>query len=295
MSARETVRCLPMFISDQYQLLDFGDDRRLERFGVLRLDRPAPAVAGIARADPVVWTDVDARFERTGEGEGRWSSDRELPPQWTIRHGPVRFELKRTPAGHLGVFPEQAANWDWITAELRAIAPPVKILNLFAYTGGGTLTAAAAGAEVVHVDAARNTVAWARRNAQISAMAELPIRWIAEDALKFVQRELKRGSRYHAVVLDPPSYGHGPQGEVWRLAKHLPRLLQLCGELTAGRRCFMLLTCHTPGFDPQRLKRIMADAMGDSDEGAVSAGELTVRSAAGRDLPSGVVVRWSTP
>ena len=130
-----------------------------------------------------------------------------------------------------------------------------KVLNLFAYTGGSTLAAAAAGAEVVHVDAAKNVVAWARRNAELSGLAHAPIRWIAEDAMKFVKRELKRGNRYDAVVLDPPSYGHGPQGEVWRLSKHLPRLLSLCGELTDGRPQFIVLTCHTPGYDAELLSR----------------------------------------
>ena len=166
------------------------------------------------------------------------------------------------------------------------------MLNLFAYTGGSTLAAAAAGAEVVHVDAARNIVAWARRNAELCGLAEAPIRWIAEDAMKFVKRELKRGNHYDAVILDPPSYGHGPRGEVWRLSKHLPRLLAMCGQLTAGRRQFMLLTCHTPGFPPARLREMMAEALGEEDRGAVSARELTIRAATGRELPSGVAVRW---
>ena len=166
----------------------------------------------------------------------------------------------------------------------------MKVFNLFAYTGGSTLAAAAAGAEVVHVDAAKNIVAWARRNAELSGLGDAPIRWIAEDAMKFVKRELKRGNRYDAVILDPPSYGHGPQGEVWRLSKHLPRLLSLCHELTAGRPEFMLLTCHTPGYGPDTLREMMLEAFGS--EGIVSAGALTIRSAAGRMLPSGAVVRW---
>ena len=135
----------------------------------------------------------------------------------------------------------------------------VKVLNLFAYTGGSTLAAAAAGAEVVHVDAAKNIVAWARRNAELSGLAAAPIRWITEDAMKFVKRELKRGNRYDAVILDPPSFGHGRRGEVWRLSKHLPRLLAICGELTAGRLAFMLLTCHTPGYDAERLAEMMKE------------------------------------
>ena len=220
------------------------------------------------RANPDLWTQADARFEGRDEQRGQWTDRRELPERWTVAHGPLRFELKRTEFGHLGLFPEQAENWDWIARAavrqrgrlarmLRAGETPAlrEVLNLFAYTGGSTLAAAAAGAEVVHVDAAKNVVAWARRNAELSGLADAPIRWIAEDAMKFVKRELKRGNRYDAVILDPPSYGHGPHGEVWRLSKHLPRLLDLCAELTAGRPQFMLLTCHTPGYDAERARR----------------------------------------
>jgi 23S rRNA (cytosine1962-C5)-methyltransferase len=281
-----------LFTPDQYQLLDFGHGRRLERFGGITLDRPCPAAEGIPPADPHAWQNADARFER-GEGEeGQWSSRRELPEQWSITHDPLLLELKRTPLGQVGLFPEQAENWDWLGQAIQAAARPLKVLNLFAYTGGSTLAAAAAGAEVFHVDAARNTVAWARRNAELSGMAALPIHWLTEDALKFVKRELKRGNRYDAVILDPPSYGHGPRGEVWRLGKHLPRLLAICGELTAGRRRFMLLTCHTPGFDPARLKDMMSAAPDPDDNGVVIARQLTLRSAAGCELPCGVVVRW---
>jgi len=315
-----------MFSSDQYQLIDFGDGRRLERFGRLLLDRPCPAAEGFQRADPQAWSAADARFDRTAAEQGRWTSRGTLPQQWTIAHGRLRLGLKRSGFGHLGVFPEQAANWDWIAEVLRPIAPPgktparaeggqssqCKVLNLFAYTGGSTLAAAAAGAEVTHVDAARNTIARARRNAELSGMSAAPIRWIAEDAGKFVRRELRRGNRYEVVILDPPSYGHGPRGEVWRLSKHLPRLLADCGELTAGRCRFMILTCHTPGFDPQRLKEMIVQAKQGTDTtraeppsgrsdgsylppfsgGVLEAEQLTIRSAADRDLPSGVVVRW---
>ncbi len=284
-----------MFTADQYQLIDFGAGRRLERFGPLVLDRPCPAVEQIARSDPDAWQQADARFDRLGKdgSEGKWLSQRELPATWTVAHGRAHFELKRTAVGHLGLFPEQAANWDWMVDRLAPCAAPLKVLNLFGYTGGSTLAAAAVGAEVVHVDSARNTTAWARRNAELSGLAELPVRWIAEDATKFVRRELKRGNRYDAVILDPPSYGHGPRGEVWWLSKHLPRLLAMCGELTAGRRRFMLLTCHTPGFDPPGLCSLMLDALADTDQGTCDATGLTIRSVTGRDMPSGVVVRWA--
>jgi 23S rRNA (cytosine1962-C5)-methyltransferase len=233
-------------------------------------------------------------LDRTDSQEGRWTCRRDLPERWTIRHGRLVFELKRNVFGHLGLFPEQAENWPWI-AEHAASTTPLRVLNLFAYTGGSTLAAAAAGAEVAHVDAARNLVAWARRNAELSGLAEAPIRWIVEDAVKFVKREVRRGNAYDAVILDPPSYGHGAHGEVWRLSQHLPRLLELCARLTAGRRRFMLLTCHTPEFDPARLGEMMRTAMGDSTPGDVAARPLVIPTATGRELPSGVVVTWEAP
>jgi len=282
-----------MFTPEMYQLLDFGHGRRLEAFGPWRLDRPCPAAERFAPAHAGAWAEAHARFERTGESQGRWIAREALPPRWTISHGPMRLELKPTDFGHLGVFPEQAANWEWLAAELARCPQPARVLNLFAYTGGSTLAAAAAGAEVVHVDAARNVVAWARRNAEHSGLGEAAIRWIVEDAQKFVRRELRRGNRYDAVILDPPSYGHGAQGEVWRLSKHLARLVQWCGQLTAGRRRFILLTCHTPDFGPQRLKRLVAQSLGDTGRGTLDAAPMAITAADGRELPSGVVVRWS--
>ena len=283
-----------MFPPDQYQLLDFGDGRRLERFGGVTLDRPCPAAEQIVPADPAAWPEADARFDRTDSERGEWTCRRDLPDRWTIAGGPLVLELKRTEFGHLGVFPEQGDNWQWIAEQVRrAGGPPSRVLNLFAYTGGSTLAAAAAGAEVVHVDAAKNIVAWARRNAALSALADAPIHWIVDDAMKFVKRELRRDSRYDAVILDPPSYGHGARGEVWRLARDLPRLLELCRGLTAGRLRFILLTCHTPDFEPSRLAGMMAEALELSSAGGLEAAPLSLRSAAGRVLPSGSVAKWS--
>jgi 23S rRNA (cytosine1962-C5)-methyltransferase len=287
-----------MFSPDQYALLDFGGGRRLERFGQVLLDRPCPAAEGVAKGDPGLWEQADARFVRTEGKLGEWASERDLPERWTIRHGPVTLELKRTEFGHLGVFPEQAANWDWLARRrvrethqpsLSSDLPPPRVLNLFAYTGGSTLAAAGAGAEVVHVDAARNVVAWARRNAELSGLADAPIRWVAEDAMKFVKRELRRGNSYDAAILDPPSYGHGRRGEVWRLSKHLPQLLRMLAEVTVGRRGWLLLTCHTPKFSPERLERLVLENLGPRH---VSAEQMTLQTPSGRHLPSGVVVRW---
>jgi 23S rRNA (cytosine1962-C5)-methyltransferase len=286
-----------MFTTDQYELLDFGKGRRLERFGAMLLDRPCPMADAFPLADSAAWNRADARFDGREAEKGLWACRGEMPERWTVAHDRLRFELKRTVFGHVGLFAEQAENWDWIGRQGTVSPLPegrerAKILNLFAYTGGSTLAAAAIGGDVTHVDAAKNIVAWARRNAECSGLGNAPIRWIAEDAVKFVKRELKRGNLYDAVILDPPSYGHGPRGEVWRLANHLPPLLSLCAELTAGRPRFILLTCHTLGYDARQLAEWMDEAGFSAASGRIEAKPLTITTATGRELPSGTVVRW---
>lgn len=281
-----------MFSTEAYQLLDFGEGRKLEQFGGVRLDRPCPTAERIRRTDESLWPSADARFERTSATSGRWICRPGLPERWTVAHGPLVFELKRSETGHVGLFPEQAESWDWIAAKVRSAEKPLRVLNLFGYTGGSTLATAAAGAEVTHVDAAQNVVAWARRNAALSGLDSAPIRWIAEDAMKFARREVKRGRRYDAVILDPPSYGHGPHGEVWRLSKHLPRMLALCAELTAGQCQFLLLSCHTSGFDPARLEALFHKSFGQAMEGSIASDWMRLCTPTGRELPSGVAVRW---
>lgn len=277
---------------NDYALLDFGDGRRLERFGPFVLDRPCPAADRLARSDTRLWQEVHARFERTSAESGQWQRFGDMPERWTIRPGPFTVELKLSPFGHVGIFPEQAASWDWIARSIARAGRPVSVLNLFAYTGASTLAAVGA-AEVVHVDAARNTLAWARRNAELSGLAGAPIRWIAEDAWKFVRRELRRGNRYNAVVLDPPSYGHGPRGEVWRLSKHLGALLAACAELTADRRGFFLLTAHTPEFDAARLETMLREALGEPTAGRFESSTMVLSTNDGRELQSGQSVRWA--
>ena len=289
----------------QYHLHDFGHGRKLEEFAGVWLDRPSPAALGTRPLSPELWQRAHARFERLEEGRrAKASRERERPewevrspvPQpWHIQHGPLTFELKLTDFGHVGLFPEQTANWSWIEGQVRGGPGPLKVMNLFAYTGASTLAAAGVGAEVVHVDAARTTLSWARRNAAHSGLAERPIRWIVEDARKFVGRELKRGNRYDAVILDPPTYGHGPQGQAWKLAEDLPPLLQDCGKLLAGGGRFLLLTCHAPGIGPDQLRQMMQRAMAIPPGAAVESGGLGLTTPDGRVLPSGVYSRWSIP
>jgi len=277
-----------MFAEDQYRLLDFGKGRKLERFGLYVVDRPAPAGARQQPAQRELWQRADARYERTGDTTGRWLPAGAPAASWTLQHGRMVFELRRTPFGHVGVFPEQAVNWDWLADRIAQAGRPLHVLNLFAYTGGATLACAAAGAQVVHVDAARNVVRWARRNAVASGLSAAPIRWIVEDAARFVRREVQRGSAYDAVVLDPPTYGHGPRGESWKIADDLSPLLAGCLQLTRDRLAFLLVTCHTPSWDAVQLRRVV-QAAGFSRR--VSAAPLVLISRDGRTLPSGVAAR----
>jgi 23S rRNA (cytosine1962-C5)-methyltransferase len=278
-----------MWDRTQYELVDFGRGRKLERFAGVLLDRPSPAAEGCLPGRPDQWASAQARYERTSGDRGAWRVFREMPAEWLVRHGEVVLELRLTEFGHVGLFPEQADNWEWLQRQVQSASRSLKVLNLFAYTGASTLAAAAAGAEVVHVDAARTSVAWARRNAARSGLAAQPIRWIAEDARKFVRRELKRGNRYDGLILDPPTYGHGPRGEAWKLEEHLPALLEDCRALLGDDACFVLLTCHSPRIGPSELRELLSDRK----PGTVIASELCLAGPDGRELPSGMMGRWT--
>ncbi len=282
-----------MFLPEMYQLLDFGGGRKLERFGDRVLDRPSPPADRIPRQQEAeVWAQADSRYKRCGGDGGQWSATSRLSEPWTIEHGGVTFELRQTPFGHVGLFAEQTGNWDWIGDVVRRKNQRLKVLNLFAYTGGSTLIAATAGAEVVHVDAAATTVGWARHNGQLSGLSEAPIRWITEDAVRFVRRELKRGNRYDAVILDPPSYGHGPsRGQRWQANEHLPELVAMCGKLMSERRVFFLLSGHTVDFDSARMAELIAGAL-SVRPAEIQQGAMSITSTDGRRLRSGVFARW---
>jgi 23S rRNA (cytosine1962-C5)-methyltransferase len=218
------------------RLLDCGDGRRLDRFGPLILDRPAPSAAHLTRVDPGAWAAADARYERPATGPGAWAGAAAGTEPWQVRVEGLTFELRLSETGQVGLFLEQVPMWRWLRRRVAEAGRPVVVLDLFAHTGGSTLAAASAGASVVHVDGSRAAVGWARRNAAASGLTGAPIRWIVEDAATFVRRELARGHRYDAVVLDPPSYGHGPNRERWQLGDRLPELLRLCAAVTGERR-----------------------------------------------------------
>ena len=283
-----------MWEPDQYELLDFGEGRKLERFGSFVLDRPAPVARG-ARRQPKRWSAADARFQ--GHALGRpadWQQLRSFDEPWVLRWRDVHFELACNPYGHIGVFPEQAVNWEWLTHQVQQRERPCRVLNLFAYTGGATLAAASAGAEVTHVDASASIVKKARRNAALSSLEDRPVRWIVDDAVRFAQREIRRGRSYHGVILDPPAYGHGGGRRSWRLERDLPQLLGLCLELLHNTAGFLLLSCHVRDWGPAALRRYLRETAEFSWKGRVEYERLELVTRDGRALPSGVVARLSS-
>jgi 23S rRNA (cytosine1962-C5)-methyltransferase len=275
-----------------YELLDFGNGRKLERFGEICLDRPAAAAETARPRWPGRWAEAAARFALGSDERGVWQATAEVPASWSVGCDGFQLQLKLTPFGHVGMFPEQLPNWRWIARQLARQPRPLRVLNLFAYTGGSTLAAAAAGAEVVHVDAARNVVQWARQNAQASGLQQAPVRWIVEDARRFVARQLRQGQQYHALILDPPSYGHGPKGEAWKLSSHLLPLLADCRRLLSDDPAFVLLTAHSPGFGPAELGACLQESMFGRCASGVAARPLRLRTADGRTLRAGTVARW---
>ena len=277
---------------DDYELLDFGDGRRLERFGNYIIDRPCPT-ATCEPHDTALWQSADTSYKLGQRESGAWKPPRKLPACWNVSFKPLTLELRLTERGQLGVFPEQKWNWGWIGRQVARAGGGMNVLNLFAHTGASTLAAAAAGARVTHVDSSRSSVSWARRNAKHSGLEGAPIRWIVDDVTKFVCRELRRQNHYDAVILDPPSFGRGPDGETWKLTDQLIGLLDRCAELTASRAAFYLLTCHTSGIGPAEISAYLSSLLGSCQAGVAAEG-LRLTSRDGRRLSCGVAARWGS-
>lgn len=272
-----------------YELLDSGNGAKLERFGEVVLARPcAQAVWQPQR--PARWKDADATFDR--EEGNRWHGRSRLPKEWAIDVDGTRFRLSGTDFGHLGIFPEQRAQWAWIRETVAAAHRPLRVLNLFAYSGGSTLAAARDGAEVCHLDASKGMVQWARANAALNGLESHPIRWIVDDAHKFLNREVRRGRRYDGIILDPPTYGRGGNGETYKIERDLTETLRLCRALLSDAPRFLLLSAHTPGHTPVVLSNVLTQALRGLG-GAVSAGEMLLTGAPDVfPLPSGAYARW---
>jgi len=277
-----------------YEVIDASAGEKLERWGRYTLIRPDPQIIWNTPKNPALWEKADARYLRSARGGGEWNI-KSLPAQWTIGYGGLRFNLKPLGFKHTGLFPEQAQNWDWFSEKIKNASRPVSVLNLFAYTGGATLAAALAGASVCHVDAAKGMVAWAKENAANSGLGSAPIRYIVDDCVKFVEREIRRGHRYDAIIMDPPSYGRGPSGEVWKIEEKVFGLIELCCGVLSDRPLFVLVNSYTTGLAPSVLTYMLGMAVQKKFGGSTVSDEigLPVKSS-GLVLPCGASGRWQT-
>jgi len=290
------LRTLPW---DDYALIDCGAGRKLERYGRFTVVRPEPQCFWAPALGEEVWAGADAVFDPTDEeDDGRWRTSKPIPDTWPMRWGEVRFKARLTAFRHLAFFPEQAANWAWLDQRVRSLrtasgeAP--RILNLFGYTGVASLVCAAAGAHVTHVDASKKSVGWARENADLSGLSDRPIRWLCEDARRYVQREVRRGARYDGVILDPPKYGRGPGGEVWRLFEDLADLTSHCASLLSDQADFLLLNAYAARISGLSLAHLVDSAVGERG-GAIDWGELALaedEEAGARAIGLSFFARW---
>ena len=284
-----------MWVSDgwrDYELIDCGGGEKLERWGKHVLVRPDPqAIWQTPRNNPL-WRRPDARYARASTGGGAWEK-KDVPAQWQVRYRELTFQVKPMNFKHTGLFPEQAANWDFAMEQIRRAGRPISVLNLFAYTGGATVACAAAGASVCHVDAARGMVSWARDNARASGLEDAPIRWIVDDCAKFVEREIRRGRRYDAIIMDPPSYGRGPSGEVWKLEDSLWPFVELVAGVLSDEPLFFLINSYTTGLAPSVLTYILESLITPKYGGRTRSDELGLPvTESGLALPCGATGRW---
>lgn len=277
-----------------FELLDSGDGAKLERFGPYVIERPEQQAIWRRSLPAEEWERADAYFDASGN----WQTRRELTERWTLGWGDLQFYAELTPFRHTGVFPEQAANWVWFRRLIESAGRPVRVLNLFGYTGLATLVALAAGAEVTHVDASRPSLAWAKDNVALSGLEDRPVRWMLDDALKFVRREARRGSRYDGVIMDPPVFGRGPHGELWRFFPSFPPLVEACRAVLSDDPLFFVANAYAVDASAVMLHNVLVDILGELG-GSIEAGELVVpqkaRAASGAErlLSTGIVARWS--
>ena len=276
-----------------YELLDSGGGAKLERYGAYTFVRPEHQAIWQPALPPDQWQAAHAEFQATGEESGgRWRFNQPVEPSWNMQYKSLKFLAQASASRHLGVFPEQAAHWDWLGELVRAAGRPVNVLNLFGYTGLATLAAAQAGARVTHVDASKKAITWARQNQMLSGLGERPIRWLVDDVEKFVKRELRRGSQYDGLVLDPPKFGRGPEGQVWEFFEALPDLLQDCRRLLNRQPLFVVVTAYAIRASALSLYYALGEMVAGF-EGRLAAGELAlVERSAGRLLSTAIFARW---
>ena len=285
-----------MWLADQwkdYEVLDTSNGEKLERWGDYFLVRPDPQVLWDTPKKLRQWKKPNGHYHRSHKGGGQWEFF-DLPKTWDIQYKELKFHLQPFSFKHTGLFPEQAVNWDWFSDKIRKANRPVKVLNLFAYTGGATLAAAAAGASVTHVDASKGMVNWAKENAQLSGLREKPIRWLVDDCVKFVEREIRRGNTYDAIIMDPPSYGRGPKGEIWKIEDMIHPLIRLCAKILSEDALFFLVNSYTTGLAPAVLTYMISTEL-KSWNGHVDSQEIGLPvTNSGLVLPCGASGRWES-
>lgn len=273
----------------EYELLDSGLERKLERFGAYLFSRPAIGAVWSPKLTKHEWKRSDAVFFR--HPENRWETYRLLPQSWKIVVKDISFQISPTDFGHMGIFPEHSNFWPWMQEKIQSAKRPIQLLNLFAYSGGATIAAAKAGASVCHVDASKGMVTYARENAQLNGLEKAPIRWIVDDVQKFLTREVRRGKFYDAIILDPPSFGRGARGEVFKIERNIIDILLLCKRLLTPNPLFVLLTCHTPGLTPLTLENIILQNL-PIDRVQLECGEMKLEPKEGYSVPAGSFARW---
>ena len=285
-----------MWIADNwkdYEVIDTSGGEKLERWGDYILVRPDPQVIWDTEKSDKRWKHMNGHYHRSPKGGGEWEFF-DLPDEWSIRYGELTFHLKPFSFKHTGLFPEQAANWDWFSSIIKNAGRPVKVLNLFAYTGGATLAAAKAGANVTHVDASKGMVTWAKENAAASGLANAPIRWLVDDCVKFVEREIRRGNTYDAIIMDPPSYGRGPKGEIWKIEESIFPFIRLTTQILSKDALFYLINSYTTGLQPAVLTYMIHTALVPTFGGHVESDEIGLPvTANGLILPCGASGRWT--
>ena len=276
-----------------YELIDCSDGERLERWGNIILVRPDPQVIWKTPKKNPLWKKADAYYHRSKSGGGKWDIRTKLPDFWTIGYKDLKFNIKPMGFKHTGLFPEQAVNWDYTRELIKKAGRPVKVLNLFAYTGGATVAPLSENAHVVHVDASKGMVAWARENAAVSGLKDRSVRWIVDDCIKFVQREIRRGNKYDIIIMDPPSYGRGPGGEVWKLEDEVYSFVELCSELLYEDSLMMLINSYTTGLSASVMEYILGSVIKPKFGGKVSSSEIGLPvSETGMVLPCGASAIW---
>ena len=284
-----------MWIADHwkdYEVIDTSCGEKLERWGRYILLRPDPQVIWKTEKTVPEWNRLNGHYHRSSKGGGEWEFFK-LPEEWTISYRELNFRLKPFSFKHTGLFPEQAVNWDWCSERIREAGRPVKVLNLFAYTGGATLAAASAGASVTHVDASKGMVTWAKENAAASHLEDAPVRWLVDDCVKFVEREIRRGNKYDGIIMDPPSYGRGPKGEIWKIEESIYPFVELAAQLLSDDALFFLINSYTTGLQPAVLSYMLSAVIQKKRGGEVQSSEIGLPvSSNGLVLPCGATGRW---